>query len=328
MRAILVLLSLAVLATLGWGAYWFAGARTLDRATEQTLANSAQLDAESHHVRGFPNRFDLTVNAPRFTAPGLAWQSPFIQFFALTYRPNHLIAVFASDQRFDFGGEAVAVHSADMRASIVLQRDPSLTLQRSALVAEGISLALTSETHRADALRLASRALTPERHELVLEIENAFPDNALMNMIDPPALWPRRFDILRMEGEIVLDRALDRHAVQGQPAALLNLALTGGRIAWTEGGNTVDLRARGRLEPDDTGRLSGSMTLEVTQWRALMRRARDGGMVAPDHAALAEMALQSMIDPDDPNRLEVTLNLRAGDILLGPVVLGSLPPLF
>ncbi len=328
MRSILALLSLAVFATLAWGGYWFVGARALDRSVAQALQDNGQFDAADHRVRGFPNRFDLTLDQPRLTAPGLAWQAPFVQVFALTYRPHHVIVVFANDQRFDLGGETALLHSADLRASVVAAPRLSLALERSALVAELPEVSVAGQTHRADALRLASRALAPERHEMVIEIENGFPDAGLMNALDPGAHWPRRFDVLRLEGEALFDRPLDREALQGRTPALAGLALTGGRIAWREGDVTIDLRATGRLEADSAGRLSGPLTLEVTQWRALMRRARDAGMMPADHAQLAEMALESMVDPENPDQLEVALQLRGGDILLGPVVLGSLPPLF
>lgn len=329
MRRILVLLSVAVVATLAWGAYWFVGARALDRAVTQVLAANGQLAAQGHQVRGFPNRFDLTLDAPRIAVPGLAWQAPFVQFFALTYRPHHLVAVFPHDQRIDMGSFGATLHSTDMRASVVMDPSLSLSLQRAALVAESPELVHGQQTQRADALRLASRALAPERHELAIEIERAFPDAGMMNMLDPQALWPRRFDILRLEGEVTLDRPLDRHVMQGAGPVPIAHALTGGRIAWLDDAEqTIDIRAQGRLEPDAAGRLSGDLTLDVTRWQTLLRRARDAGWISPEHAVLAEMALQSMVDPETPDQVQVALRLRAGDIMMGPVMLGTLPPLF
>src|SRR5690606_31763771 len=111
MRALKALTVLAVVATFIWCGYWFVGARALDRAIGQGLAHVPALSTEGHTIRGFPNRFDITFDAPHLRAEGVDWQAPFVQVFALSYRLNHLIAVFAHDQLLQAGGLSVAVHS-------------------------------------------------------------------------------------------------------------------------------------------------------------------------------------------------------------------------
>lgn len=323
MRVIWGLLAVAVLATLGWGGYWFAGARAMDHAVTRVLQGNPAVSAASHSLQGFPNRFDLTLDAPQVAQGGLRWRAPFVQFFALSYRLNHVIAVFAQDQQFDIEGREFSLHTQDMRASLVMTPGLDLPVERVALVAEAPALRSLNETHRADTARLASRALEGARHALVIELENAFPDPAALNAQDPHGHWPRRFDVIRLEGEVALDRALDRHALNGAPPQVIGLALTGGRLVF----DGITINASGRLEPDAQGYLSGEMVLAITGWRELMRRARDAGLMPAEHDTLVTLALQSMTDPANPERLEAPFAVRAGDILLGPVVLGSLPPL-
>lgn len=324
MRVIWGLLVVAVFATLGWGGYWFVGARAMDRAVSAVLQGNPAVSAESHSLQGFPNRFDLTLNAPQVVQGGMEWRAPFVQFFALSYRLNHVIAVFAHDQQFTLLGQELSLHTEDMRASLVMAPDLSLALERFALVAEAPALSTAGETHRADTARLASEVLEPQRHRLVIELENAFPDTAVMNAHDPRGHWPRRFDVLRLEGEVEFDRPLDRRALEDAPPRLTGLALTGARLVFD--GSAIT--ARGRLVPDAQGYLSGEMVLEVQGWRALMRRARDAGLMPAEHDTLATMALQSMTGPENPDRLEAPFAVRAGDIMLGPVVLGSIPPIY
>jgi len=324
MRVIWGLLVVAVIATTGWGGYWFVGARAMDRAVSAVLAGNPAISAESHSLRGFPNRFDLTLNAPQVVQGGMQWRAPFVQFFALSYRLNHVIAVFAHDQQFAMPGQELSLHTEDMRASLVMAPGLSLALERFALVAEAPALQNALETHRADTARLASEALEPQRHRLVIELENVFPDPAAMGTLDPQNHWPRRFDVVRLEGEAGFDRPLDRHALEGVPPRLTEMALTGARLVFE--GSAIT--ARGRLVPDAQGLLSGEVVVEIRGWRALMRRARDAGLMPAEHDMLATMALQSMTDPENPDRLEAPLTVRAGDIMLGPVVLGTIPPIY
>lgn len=324
MRVILGLLAAAVLATIGWGGYWFIGARAMDRAVSAVLQGNPAVSAQSHSVQGFPNRFDLTLNAPQVEQGGMQWRAPFVQFFALSYRLNHVIAVFAHDQRFTLLGQEMTLHTEDMRASLVMEPGLLLPLERFALVAEAPALGSGPQTHRADTARLASEMLEPQRHRLVIEIVNAFPDPAAMAVRDPAGHWPRRYDIIRLEGEAEFDRPLDRRALAGAPPQLIAFALTGARLVFD--GSAIT--ARGRLVPDAQGYLSGEMVLEVQGWRDLMARARDAGLMPAEHDALATMALETMTGPDNPDLLEAPLAVRAGNIMLGPVMLGSIPPIY
>lgn len=324
MRVIWGLLAVAVIATIGWGGYWFAGARAMDRAVSAVLQGNPAVSAESHNLRGFPNRFDLTLNAPQVVQGAMGWRAPFVQFFALSYRLNHVIAVFAHDQQFTLAGQELSLHTEDMRASLVMAPGLSLALERFALVAEAPALRSHAGTYRADTARLASEALEPQRHRLVIEIENAFPDTAAMAALDPQGHWPRRFDVLRLEGEAEFDRALDRHALDSAPPQLTGLALTGARLVF----DGSALSVRGRLVPDAQGLLTGEVVVEARGWRELMRRARDAGLMPAEHDTLTTMGLQAMTDPQVPDRLEAPFAVRAGDIMLGPVVLGSIPPIY
>lgn len=328
MRAIVFMLSLAVLAALAWGGYWFVGARGLDRTVSGLLDANSQVQAQGHRVRGFPNRFDLTISEPRLGTPDLAWQAPFVQVFALSYRPHHLIVVFANDQQFAIDGQPLALRAGDMRASLVMEPGLSLPLERLVLVVTAPEVSMQGQTHRAEALRLGTTAQSPERHEFVAQIETAFPDAGLMNALDPGAHWPRRFDTLRIEGAASFERPLDRATLAAGMPALADLVFTGARVIWSEGETLTDIAAQGALRTDSSGRLNGEVTLDIRNWRALMRRAAESGTVPAEHALLIEMALGGMVDRQDPDRLQAPVTLRDGDILLGPVILGSLPPLF
>ncbi|WP_370343306.1 DUF2125 domain-containing protein [Pararhodobacter marinus] len=326
MRGVIVLV---VLATIAWCGYWFVGTRALDRAIAQGLERTPELSAETYHIRGFPNRFDVTFDEPRVTLSDSEWTAPFVQFFALSYKPHHLLAVFPHDQVLRLGGTEMLIHSEDLRASMVMEPGLDLPLDRVTLVGEAVDLQITqpaigpdyAATWQLGALRLASRRIDATTHQLVALAETVFPDPAQMDRLDPQRLWPRRFDVLRLDAEAQTDRPLDRHLVMdGAQARLTDLAFTGLRIAWPD----VDLRLAGRLSPDADGRLSGEVTATVTGWEELIDILRASGLIGDEAAAMANTTLSAMAQEDN---LEVPLAVTEGVVRLGPFALVTLPPL-
>ena len=319
-----ILTILAVLAALGWGGYWFVGSRGLDRAITAGLSRLPQVQVDGFSVRGFPNRFDVTFDAPQVQAQGMQWSAPFAQVFALSYRLNHLLAVFANTQRLTGPGFDATLISEDMRASLVMEAGLDLPLERLTLVGEALTLSLAGQSHLADTLRAASRRITDTRQEVVILLENVYPDPDLMDRLDSQGLWPRAFQVLRLDGQVETDRPLDRYLIGGPQPRIVSAALTGGRIAWAG----VDITASGRLEPGADGLLSGDVQISVTGYRALLETARAAGWIPADSMTMLSIAAQSLEDPDDPETLRADLTVANGTLRLGPLVLGQFPALF
>jgi len=319
-----ILAILAVLATLAWGGYWVAGSRGLDHAITTGLAQLPHVQVAGHSIRGFPNRFDVTFDEPHVQADGLEWSAPFVQIFALSYRLNHLLAVFAHDQRLTGPGFDAALRSEDMRASLVMEAGLDLPLDRFTLVGEGLTLSVNHQSHSLDTLRAASRRITDTQHEVVVLMEHVFPDLGLLEEFDPQGHFPRTFQVVRLDGLIETDRPLDRHLVGGPDPRITSVALTGGRLAWIG----VNILASGRLEPGPDGRLSGDVRLSITGYRDLLETAREAGLIPPDSLALLSIAAQSLVDPADPDTLNADLTVTDGVLRFGPLVLAQIPALF
>ena len=318
MRAIKALTMLAVLAALAWGGYWFVGARALDRAVAEGLAAAPALTVEGQSVQGFPNRFDVTLTRPRLSLPGGEWTTPFVQVFALSYRLNHVVAVFAPDQRLRLRDDEAVLHAEDLRASVVVQPGLDLGLERVALAGEGLTLMTGPARHGIDRLRLASRRSDETAHDLVAVAEGVFPDLTGAGLMG--AELPGRFDLLRLEAELRLDRPLDRHAATGPAPRVTGLALTGARAAW----DGVDITLAGRLDLGPDGTFSGEVTAAVTGWRQVLALMARAGMLDPEQEARLEATLAPMAPAD---RLDVPLAVTGGQVWLGPLALFSLPPL-
>lgn len=323
MRVLKALTALAVIATALWCGYWFVGERALDRAIRQGLAHVPEVSAQDFTILGFPNRFDVTFTEPRIDLRGAEWAAPFVQVFALSYKLNHLVAVFAHDQVLRADGVETSVHSSDLRASMLMEPGLDLPLEAATLDGADLDLAQGATRHAMDRLRLASRRIGPRAHQLVALAEGVFPDPALMDRLDPDALWPRRFETLRLDAEAEFDRPLDRHLFDGTEPALIRLTLTGAEAAW----NGVDIAATGRLTPDEAGLLAGDVTLHVTGWRALLATLGAAGLLTPEQQATLAGTLAPMQDAGQDERLEVPLAVVAGVVHLGPLALATLPRL-
>jgi len=333
-RLVKGLLVLAVVATLIWGGLWFVATRALDLALTDALDDPrAPVRAQGHVLRGFPNRVDITLTEPRFSLGALDWAGPFVQVFSLVYRPHHVVIVLPQAHRLETPGGArtvAAVTTQDTRASLVMRPAEKLALDRFVLVSRMPALQLEGERLSADALRLAVRPVNagdaaagpaPASYEAVIEIEAAFPDPAVMDRIDPDRLLPRRYDVLRLAGEVRFDAPLDLEAVRGRMPAVADLALTGARAAF----DGIDLTLAGRAVPDARGRLSGEVTLTVSGWPALSARLAEAGLIAPEALAWVQAAAPGLARPGAPEVLDIPLRLEAGQLRLGPLVLAEVP---
>lgn len=318
---------LAIALTALWGGYWFAGSRALDRAVTAGLQTLPEVAVAGHSISGFPNRFDVTFDQPRVTFRGATWASAFVQVFALSYQPNHLITVFAPDQTLDMAGQQVALRSGDLRASVVMAPSLDLPLDRFTLIGQQLALTALEANHQADTLRAATRRAEGDAsgrvHDIAVVLENLIPDPAVLARFDPQNIWPRVLEELRIEGQITLSRALDRHAAQGQTPQVEDAALTRMAIAWP--GVRVDATGDVRLDPQ--GLASGALLVRVTGWQQIVGALRAAGAIPQDQVAFVTLALQGLRTAEDDNTIEAPLSIDAGVVRLGPLTLGVLPPL-
>ncbi len=201
------LIWLVVLASLAWGGYWFVGSRALEKGAVAWFAsqndNGLIAENESLSVRGFPNRFDLTVTEPLLLDPdtGYGWRAPFVQLFALSYQPWKVIAAFPPEQTISVPGQDIAITSAKLQASASLAPSSPIGVERSVLVGDAVSASSTMGwSVSAETLRLATRALDADGldQEIGLEALEVTPDPSLAAALPdlPQTLSKMRLDAI------------------------------------------------------------------------------------------------------------------------------------
>ena len=319
-----ILICGVVTATLLYGGYWIVGSRSVLSGVETALAGMKQegvADYASVSIRGFPSRFDLTVESPVLASrDGLVrWSAPFLQLFALSYRPNHLIAVWPHEQSVGVGTQTMTLTTADMRASAVFGYRLDLPLDHATLVAKdgrllsdfGWSVGFTEARFATRLSPLAANA-----HDIGFAAEGVLP--GAPGLPDATTAAPAA---LRIDATLEFDRPIDRNA--NQP---LITAITIREARAISG--AASLTASGDLAITETGSPEGRVMLRATEWETVIAVIAATGLIRPEIAPtyvamLDQLATQSA----DPEVVHIPLDFRSGRMSLGPIPLGPAPRL-
>lgn len=331
MRALLAAILMAAAA---WGAYWIVGARSTEAAVAGWLddrrAEGWVAEAGEIAVRGFPNRFDVTLEDLELADPetGLAWRAPFLQILTLSYRPSHAIVVWPERQVVATPQETLTLTSEDMRASIVFENLDELVLDRSTLTLEGITIASSAGWEAAlptGQLALRRSPETERDYDLSVRAEDLILPQTLVRALAAGEIAGRRVGLMRLEAQARFDRVWDRRAIEERRPQPRYLALREARIEWGE----LDLRVAGALDVARGGAASGEITVKATNWREMLRIAVASGAVPEDLAGVAEAGLRTLAGMSgDERTLDAPLTLREGRVTLaGLIPLGRLPEL-
>lgn len=320
------MLGLVVLAFLGWSGWWWLASGAAMRGAEAMVttlqARGWQADHDGLAVAGYPNRIDLTATAPRLATPGgnWGWSAPFAQVFALSYKPWHLIAAVAPDQRLRTPSGDWTLQADHMQASLVLVPGADLTLDRFQLSTGALALEGAVRTG-AESLSLASRPTAGQAlaHDIGLDIRAIAADPRLLALL-PAGLLPDHATVLRLDAVAAFAAPLDRHAATALPP-LTGLTLRELRGEW----GPIRAHVSGHLAPDARGLAQGQLDLRLEGAAAALELAIALGMVAPE----ARATWAGMVAALAPGGAALTLPLRlaGGRITLGPLPLGPAPRL-
>ncbi len=333
MRKLLVL----VLVLTGlWSGYWFLGSSAIRQAAEDWFAGAAAqgilAEKSDLSLAGFPNRFDLTVTGPvlRDPARGIGWQAPFVQVFAMTWKPWHIIAALPPEQVVTLPGQEVKLAAEGLRASF--RARPATDLPLASVIVESgpftasSSAGWTAAAGRAVASISADEEVpgagdAPDAYVLALNASDLAPDPEVMARIGEGSGLPPRIATLRLVATASLTAPLDRFAAETHPR-LAALELTDSLLAWGE----LSASASGRIAPDDEGFAAGRVEIAVTNWQPLVPALVAAGAIKPEQAQTLTRLLTALAqESGDPDALKLPLTLADGRVSLGFLPLGEAP---
>ncbi len=332
------LLFLMVLATVLWSGYWFVGSNAVRDGVNGWFADAERQGITAENagvtVAGFPNRFDLTIDELRLVDPasGAGWQAPFVQVFAMTWKPWHIIAALPPEQVITLPDQVVTVGSTGLMAS--LRARPSTDLPLAEVRVAGTSLNLASDLGWTLGLGeftlglRADEALGPAGYELGFDLAPLTLDPravAAMNAVAlpdlPPADLPETIETLWGSIYLTFSAPLDRHAGEARPY-LRRVEINQFNLTW----GALGASASGVVEADGNGFAAGRVTLEVTNWDRLPALLVAAGAVKPEVAPTVARGMQAVAAQSaDPTVLSLSLVMEDGRMSLGPFPLGPAP---
>lgn len=324
------LLIVILIAAAAWSGYWFIGSHGLKSAYETWFEarrdDGWQAEYADLSVRGFPNRFDTTFTDLAIADPttGWAWEAPFFQLLALSYRPNSVIAVFPPESTIATPAGRLALTTSDTKASLTLGASARLPLQRAALVGNDIGIADGEEAVTLDTLRLAAELLPGAEtdYHLGFHAEGlTLPDPLLAKLARGVAL-PEQVNRLHVDADVKFDAPWDLDAIEQQRPQPQHIRL---RLAEAEWG-ALKLSATGELDIDSAGVPVGEISFKAENWRDMLELAVAAGALPEGVASSAEKALGLVAKLSGrADTLNATIEFRDGGMYLGPVPLGEAP---
>lgn len=327
------LIALILVASVLYGGYWFiARAQIQDRLKEALIqADEGAYDVSytSLKTRGFPSRFDTTVTDFQFTDPstGAHWSAPWFQLFALSYRPNEVIAIFPPEQTFTINDSTITLFSDDMRASGKVRANPALTFQDATITMDNPRFQTEDGGELAMANVLAATRLTPnttQSYDIFLEAHSIeLPEN-IRRFIDPGNLQPSLIQNLRFDSDATLSAPIEVNSASNTPATIEALSIKEFALTWGD----MSLSAIGDVMPDASGLLSGSISVSARNWQQALDLAVSNGMVDDSRRFLFTEIVDNLDEtPHIPDTVTLTLTVDNGNMSLGGLPLGSAPTL-
>ncbi len=299
-----------------WAGYWVVGSRAALSGAKVWLDGSgAQYQDVS--IAGFPNRFDITVTeiAANDSASGLGWQAPFVQVFAMGWKPWHLIAALPSSQSITTPDQQVTIESARLVASLLLVPGPDLAVSETVIEGDELTVRSSMDWRVAATKAVVSTRATGQKnsHRFGVALTGITP----VFGVQPQGL-PAVIDAVRVDAVVQFSAAIDRHAGQTKPQVIW-VDLAEARMDW---GN-LGLIASGQIAPDAAGFVSGVVEVQVTGWQVLPGALREMGLIAPEFEPKLMQGLAFMSGGKDS--VSVTVKARGGQMFLGPLPIGPAP---
>lgn len=324
------LIALIVVAALAWSGYWYLGMQghkaALSAWFEDRRSEGWQVEYSEHVVRGFPNRFDTTLTDLRLTDPetGISWQAPFFQVLSLSYKPNHLIAVWPNTQQFATPSEKFLLNTSKMRASLKVKPSTQLALDTAQVeMADALVTSSDGWTAGFDLLNAAIRNVegTDSTYDVAASIDQLLPGERVRGVIDRGGTLPETIETLRYDLRAALDAPLDRRTIEDARPDITNLIIRELRGTW----GALEIRAKGDMEIRNA-QPQGEVAITARNWRDMVDLAVRSGALDDGLASTIELGLGLLASTSgNANALDATLSFSGGRTFIGPIPIGPSP---
>nr|WP_255723170.1 DUF2125 domain-containing protein [Thalassobius sp. Cn5-15] len=311
-----------------WAAYWGVGAQGVKSgaSTWFDARRSEGWVAETSDIRvaGFPNRFDVTLSDLILADPdtGWAWQTSFFQLLALSYKPNHIIAIWPNEQELATPFATYQISSDRMQASVVTA-GTAVALDRVNLAADMLQITGPSGDGTAmTALRAALMAEDDKSYRFALSADDLAPARTFKTLVDIDDHLPGALSSFSADLRMSFDALWDRHALEQSRPQPTALTVTLAEAKWGE----LELALAGDLAIDELGWATGKLVVKARNWREIVQMAVAAGALTPDWAQTLSGGLEVVAGlSGNPNTLDLPLTFAGETLFFGPLPLGPAP---
>lgn len=314
---------LVMVVATAYSAYWVVGSRTVNAgaqdALQQMQADGWTVAYDDLRTRGFPSRFDTTVTDLTLTSPdGVTYTAPFVQAFALSYRPNRVIMAFPPAQTVTVGGSPLTIASDGMRASGAVRANTALSFDEATLVSDMLAISTEVAGIRMRDVLVAARAGEEASYDLYAGLKTLTLPDDLWQQMFPNGALPLSVDAVSVDATAVLSAPLDRST---QAVDVLTLTLKQATLNWGD----MSVTATGSLAADPAGFAAGQITVEAREAGKLLQGLVNVGAIDPGPAPTVENMMAAL--QDDTGKMVVPLTFANGQVSWGFLPLGPAPRL-
>lgn len=325
-RLLVVIIAAATL----YAGYWFVGSNGatagFERWFEERRAEGWVAEVEEVKTIGFPSRFDTTLTDISLADPdtGVAYNAPFLQIFALSYKPEHLIAVWPNAQTFSSPFGKAAVSSADMRASLIVKKNTALALEKANFTTDDLAIEMDNGRAFGASKALVAVELTPtasNSYHFGLDLKDvSLPQPKGLRL--EAGLLPEMLDYARADVTAEFDAPWDLNALQRARPQPTKVSVKLIEAKWGQ----LELRLAGQFDVDPQGRANGRITVKAQNWRDILTVSTATGAIPAQFARPIEQGLSLLSGlSGNRNTLDLPLDLKNGQMKLGPIPLGPAP---
>lgn len=330
-NAQILILVLAV-AFFGWSGYWWFGSSQRQDAMETWLEDRREAawvaDSAKVELRGFPNRFDTIISDIQLADPnsGWAWEAPRFELFALSYQPEHMIAVWPNEQYISTPHEKIKVTSDDIRASIVFEDSDTLELNRFTLTGSDIELQSDAnwDAHASELVIAGRRSDSQNTYDLAFDAKGFKPGESILGLLKVNGTAFDDFEEFSAKTTIEFSGPLNRASVESGDIAIHKISVGKANATWGQ----LKLIATGAMAFDESGYADGKLTIRATNWNDMLAMANAMGFIDSSLQGALEQGLRFIaLLAGNENELDIPLTFADRKTMLGPIPIGEAPRL-
>ncbi|MEM7438762.1 MAG: DUF2125 domain-containing protein [Pseudomonadota bacterium] len=322
---------LIIVAVAGYSGYWWVGSTAQERGlkawVDDRRSDGWVADYADLSVQGYPNRFDTKVTELTLADPrsNWAWSAPAFQINMLSYKPNHIIAVWPQRQKVSSPTETMDVMSEDMRASVKFEADTALALSAATMDMKAVEISSSEGwTTAMAAAKFATRQTAGVNfsHDVYFKADQMRPARVLKAFVDPDGRLPEVFDEVLVDAVVGFDSPWDRHAIEGRKPEVTRLELKNVLARWGE----LEFQAKGVVDVDRAGVPTGEIAVRAQNWRDMLAVGVSAGLIREEIAGTLERGLSLLAGlSGNPETIDAPLGFKNGFITLGPIPVGRAP---